>query len=222
MPKGQPPAQERDTDPAQLGERRISVKKEAQLPFLMIGYHIPNLSNPDSYVLEVIAQILSGGKSSRFYKSLVHDRQLVLSADADNSLLSRDPNLFMLTAEPLPGKNTEEVEKELGKEIERLKKEPVGDQELQKAKNQIEASFIYAQDSLFYQAMLLAQYEIAKSWRLIDDYIPSIRKVTPEDIMRVAKQYLAADNRTAGILVPIPPSDTTIPSESSGRGRVIK
>ena len=125
-----------------------------------MGYHVPNLTSPDSYVLEVIAEILSSGKSSRLYKDLVHDKQLVLDVDADNSLLSHDPDLFTLSAEPLPGKDMTEIEKALDKEIERLKTEPVNAHELQKAKNQIEAAFIYGQDSLFYQAMLLAHYEI--------------------------------------------------------------
>jgi zinc protease len=223
VPKGQPPAQEKDKDPPQSGERRIFIKKEAQLPFLLMGYHIPNLSSPDSYVLEVIAEILSGGKSSRFYKDLVHDRQLVLGADADDSILSRDPGLFTLSAQPLPDKDMAEIEKALDQEIERIKKEPVEEQELQKAKNQIEAAFVYGQDSLFYQAMLLAQYEITQSWKAIDDYIPSIRKVTPDDIMRVAKNYLTPDNRTVGILIPLTPKKgQAMPAEGASKGRIIR
>ena len=146
MPKGTAPDQKRDKDGPQLGERKVFVKKEAQLPYLLMGYHVPNLTSPDSYVLEVIAEILSSGKSSRLYKELVHDKQLVLDVDADNSLLSHDPDLFNLSAEPLPGKDVTEVEKTLDKEIERLKTEPVNAHELQKAKNQIEAAFIYGQD----------------------------------------------------------------------------
>ena len=126
IPKGRQPLQERDQDPAQQGERRIYVKKEAQLPYLEMGYHVPNLTVADSYVFEVIAEILSGGKSSRFYKDLVHDKRLVLAADADNPLLSRDPNLFTISAEPLPGKDIAEVEKALDQEIDLLKREPVG------------------------------------------------------------------------------------------------
>lgn len=218
IPKGTTPDQKRDKDGPQLGERKIFVKKEAQLPYLLMGYHVPNLTSPDSYVLEVIAEILSSGKSSRLYKELVHDKQLVLDADADNSLLSHDPDLFAFSAEPLPGKDVTEIEKALDQEIERLKTEPVSAHELQKAKNQIEAAFIYGQDSLFYQAMLLARYEIDLSWRSIDDYLPSIRKVTQEDIMRVAKKYLIPDNRTVGILIPLPlkkeqPSPAGIPAQ---------
>jgi zinc protease len=205
--KGMTPHQDRDKDPPQNGERRIFVKKEAQLPFLIMGYHVPNLSEPDSYVLEVIATILSGGKSSRLYQSLVREKRLVLGADADHSLISRDPSLFTLSAELLPGKDWAEVEKALNHEVERLQREPVGERELEKAKNQLEASFVFGQDSLFYQAMLLAQHEIALNWGAIDDYIPFIRKVTPEDIQRVTKRYLTPDNRTVGVLIPLPPKE---------------
>jgi len=207
IPKGAAPDQARNIDPPQAGERRIFAKREAQLPYIVMGYHVPNLREKDGYILEVIAAILSGGKSSRLYQSLVREKRLVLSADADYSLLSRDPSLFYLSAEALPGKEISEVEKALDQEVERLQNELVGKEELEKAKNQIEASFIFGQDSRFYQAMLLAQHEISMGWRAIDDYIPSIRKVSPEDIQRVAKKYLIPDNRTVGILVPLPPKE---------------
>lgn len=215
IPKGIAPSQERDEDPKQIGERRIFVKKEAQLPYLVMGYHVPNLREPDSYALEVIATLLSAGKSSRLYQSLVREKRLVLSADADHSLLSRDPSLFYLSAELLPGKEVVEVEKALDQEVEGLKKELVGPQELEKAKNQIEASFVFGQDSLFYQAMLLARHEITLTWRAIDDYLPSIRKVSPEDIQRVAKKYLKPDNRTVGVLIPLPPKEGNPPPAGS-------
>lgn len=213
--KGIAPSQERDVDPRQIGERRIFVKKEAQLPYLVMGYHVPNLREPDSYALEVIATLLSAGKSSRLYQSLVREKRLVLSADADHSLLSRDPSLFYLSAELLPGKEVVEVEKALDQEVERLKNELVGAQELEKAKNQMEASFVFGQDSLFYQAMLLARNEITLTWRAIDDYLPSIRKISPEDIQRVAKKYLKPDNRTVGVLIPLPPKEGNPPPAGS-------
>jgi zinc protease len=222
-PKGAMPKQERDKDSPQNGERRIFVKKEAQLPYIVMGYHVPKLSDPDSYVLEVIATILSGGKSSRLYQSLVREKRLVLSADADHSLLSRDPSLFYLSTDLLPGKDAAEVEKALDQEVERLQREPVGERELEKAKNQLEASFVFGQDSIFYQAMLLAQHEITLNWRAIDDYIPSIRKVSSEDIQRVAKRYLIPDNRTVGVLIPLPPKEgKPVPAESSIKERMVR
>jgi zinc protease len=183
------------------------VKREAELPYLLIGYHVPNLTDQDSYVLEVIAALLSQGKSSRLYQNLVWKKKLVLEADAENSLLSKDYNLFYLSAELAPGKEIGEVEHALYDEIQILQKEPVGTRELEKVKNQIEAAFIFSQDSIFYQAMILGQYEIVTGWRTIDDYLPSIQKVTQEDIQRVAKKYLTEDNRTVGILIPLPPQE---------------
>jgi zinc protease len=223
IPKGTAPSQEKDVDPRQAGERRIAVKKEAQLPFLVMSYHVPNLRHPDSYALEVIAAILSGGKSSRFYQSLVREKRLVLDADAEHSLLSRDPGLLYLSAQPLPGKEVGEVERALEQEVERLQKERVGEHELAKAKNQLEASFIYGQDSLFLQAMLLAQHEIAYQWEAIDDYLPSIRRITAEDIQRVARQYLTPDNRTAGVLIPLPPKEGNLPPVGSSlKERIVR
>ena len=223
IPKGEVPDQKRGIDPPQTGERRITVTREAELPYIIIGYHVPNLHHEDSYGLEVIAAILSGGRSSRFYQNLVREKQLALSAEADNALLSKDPHLFTISAQPFPGKEIGEMEKALDQEIERLQKELVGLTELEKAKNQLEAAFIYGQDSLFSQAMVLAQYEIVGSWKMVEDYIPSIRKVTPEDIQRVAKKYLLPGNRTVGILIPIPPREggpaKNIPS---GPGHLIK
>jgi zinc protease len=221
--KGKAPEQTRGIDPPQAGERRIYVTKEAELPYIVMGYHVPNLRQPDSYVLEVVAALLAGGKSSRFYQNLVRDKQLALDADADNSLSSRDPGLFTLTAQPFPGKETAELEKALSLEIERLQKEKVGETELEKAKNQLEAAFIYGQDSFFYQAMVLAVNEIAGSWKTIGDYIPAIRKVSAEDIQRVAEKYLTPKNRTVGILIPLPPKEGGGTKKMpSGKGEIIR
>ena len=158
-------------------------------------------------MLEVIAAILSEGRSSRFSLELVQREQLVLDAEAENSLLSRDPGLFLISAEPMPGRSTSEVEQALDQQITRLGTEPVSERELQKAQNQLEASFISSQDSLFFRAMLLAQHEIAQDWRTVEQYLPSIRLVTPEDIIRVTQQYLNRDNRTVAVLVPLPPKE---------------
>jgi zinc protease len=103
----------------------------------------------------------------------------------------------------MPGKKTEDVEQALYVEIEKLKAEPATDEELQKAKNQIESGFIMGQDSVFFQAMLLGEYESVASWKLLEKYLDGVRAVTKEDVQRVAKEYFIEDNRTVGILVPV-------------------
>ena len=203
----------------QAGERRVTVKREATLSNVVMAYHVPNLTRPDSYVLEVVAGLLSGGKSSRLYQSLVREKRLALGVDADHSLVSRDPSLFLLSAQPLPGTDPGQVEKALDAEVERLQKETVGERELEKAKNQLEAAFILSQDSLFYQAMLLAQHEIAGGWKAVDDYLPSIRKATAEEVRRVTGKYLVPDNRTVGTLIPLPPREGKPLPEGGGGTR---
>jgi zinc protease len=223
IPGREVPNPNRPIDPRQSGERRISVKKEAQLPFVVMGYHVPNLGQPDTYVLEVISALLSGGKSSRLYQRLVQEKQLVLDVDTENSLLSRDPSLFYVYATPLPGKQAAEVEKALEEEIERLQKEPVATRELEKVKNQLESSFIYSQDSLYFQAMLLARYEMVQTWKALDQYLPAIQRVTAEDIQRAVRRYLNPDDRTVGTLIPLPPKEGPAPPAGpGGMDRVVR
>jgi len=190
-------------EPKQLGEKRIVVKQEAELPAIYAGYKVPTIKHPDAYALNVLQGILASGKSSRLYKSLVYEKQIALYAGGDYEDVSADPHLFYVYAGVMPGKSTDEVEKALYAEIDRLKNEPVADEELQKAKNQAEASFVMSQDSVFYQAMLLGQFETIAEWRIYARYLDNIRAVKKEDIQRVAREYFTEDNRTVGILVPV-------------------
>lgn len=203
IPRGAEPPPVRAKEPEQRGERRVVLKKEAELPFVYAAYHVPNLTHPDSYALDVLEAILSGGKSARLYRSLVYEKQLALFAGGNYFRVSADPNLFYFYASVMPGRTAEEVEKALYEEIEKLKVELISDRELQKAKNQLEAGFLFSQDSIFALARELAQYEVVAGWKLWEAYLPGIRAVTKEDILRVARTYLTEDNRTVGILVPL-------------------
>jgi zinc protease len=190
-------------EPPQVGERRVSVRKEAELPLLFVVYHAPNLTHPDSFALQVLAYILGGGESARFHQKVVYEKQLASYAGADYNPVHVDPFLFGFSAGPLPGKTAEEIEQALYAEVERVQREPVTDRELQKAKNQIEAEFIFAQDSVHQLAEMLGRYESVASWKLLDGFLEGVSKVTAADVQRVAQKYLVADNRTAAILIPM-------------------
>ena len=192
-------------EPPQIGERRIYVRKEAELPIYFAVHHVPNLTQPDSFALQVLAYILGGGESSRFYLKAVYEKQLASYAGADYNPVHVDPYLFGFSAGPLPGKTVEEVEQVLYAEIERLVKESIPDRELQKAKNQIESEFIFSQDSVHTLAGLLGRYEAVASWKLLDGFLEGVRKVTAADVQRVAKQYITQENRTVAILIPTKP-----------------
>ncbi|HTN72817.1 MAG TPA: pitrilysin family protein, partial [Methylomirabilota bacterium] len=202
IPRGPEPPKVRAEEPLQKGERRVVFKREAELPFVMMFYHAPNLKSPDNFALDLLTVVLAGGRSSRLYHDLVYEKRAARSVDASYSSVSVDPGGFTVMAQLMPGKEPPEVEHEVDAMLDKIKSELISDRELQKAKNQIESSFIYAQDSIFGQAMKIGYYEATGDWRQMDRYIEGIRRVTREDIRRVAKQYLDADRRTVGVLLP--------------------
>ncbi|MBE9537323.1 MAG: insulinase family protein [Proteobacteria bacterium] len=204
IPAGSTPPAMTIKEPEQLGERRVWVKKEAQLPFIFAGYKVPNLGHPDEYPLQMLENILSAGKSSRLYKSLVYEKQSALYAGGSYDGLSKDPGLFYFYAGVKPGVKTEDVEEGIYLELEKIKESGVSNLELQKAKNQLEASFITSQDSIFYQAMQIGRLDAAGvDYHYLEQYLDNIRKVTKEDVVAAAKKYFVADRRTVGILVPL-------------------
>ena len=202
IPRGAEPPKVRAEEPPQRGERRVILKKEAELPFIVMFYHAPNLKSPDNYALDVLSVVLAGGRSSRLYHPLVYQKRIVRSIDADYGSVSIDPTGFSVTAQLMPGKEPAAIEREIDNVLQKVKSELISERELQKAKNQIEAAFVFAQDSIFGQAMKIGYYEIAGGWRQMDSYLDGIRKVTREDVRRVAKQYLDRDRRTVGVLIP--------------------
>ena len=206
IPRGPAPPAVTAVEPPQIGERRVIVRKAgAQLPIVSIAYHVPNHASPDAPALELLSTILSEGRASRLYRKLVYEKRMALGAGGDYSYASVDPNLFWFYATPLPGHTVEALERALLDEIEVLKSEPVPDEELARAKNQIEASFVWRQDSVHSRASGLVRFEMLGSWRLLDRFVPMIRAVTAADIQRVARAYFPSDRKNVGVLLPAEP-----------------
>jgi zinc protease len=206
IPRGPEPKPVLTMEGEQRGERRFLLKREAQVPFVMMGFRVPNFSSEDSYALDILESILSRGKSSRLYQSLVYDQKLAIAVGAEYSLMQTDPGLFYFYSLVSPGQKIEQVEEALDREIRRLQNEPPTDQELQRAKNQVEAMHVFEQDSNFRHAMLLGQAEsIGAGWRKVEQFLERIAAVTAKDVQRVARQYLIEDARTVGTLIPVPP-----------------
>ncbi len=204
IPKGPEPPQAVPPEPAQLGERRTIVKREAQLPFVFIAFHTPNYKSPDTYALAVLSSILSSGKSSRLYRSLVYQQQIALDAGGHYEGLTTDPELFYIYATARPQTSPDDLEEALNDEISRVQSEPISDQELKKAKNQIEAEFILGSDSNFFRAMRIGSAEtVGAGHDYVTRFVENIRKVTAQDVMRVAQKYLVEDQRSVGTLLPI-------------------
>jgi predicted Zn-dependent peptidase len=188
-------------EPLQTGERRVEVSFSAR-PQLAIGYHKPTLPSFDDYVFDVIESILSQGRTSRLYKSIVEIKGLAESVQAANGLPGvRYPNLFAIFATPRAPSTSAELEHAIYQEIEKLKLEAVSSQEIEKTKNQLKADFIRGLASNSGLASKLSYYEIlAGDYHYLVNHINIIEKITPDDIMRVANKYLTKENRTVATL----------------------
>jgi zinc protease len=104
----------------------------------------------------------------------------------------------------MPGQTPETLEQALLDEMEQLRSEPVAAEELARARNQVEASFVFQQDSVYRRAALLARFEMIGGYRLLDAYVDRIRAVTAADVQRVARMYFPADRKNVGVLLPLP------------------
>ncbi|EEF80616.1 Peptidase M16 inactive domain family [Methylophaga thiooxydans DMS010] len=195
----------------QKGIREIKVKAPAELPYLMMGWKIPVVATAsesnawEPYALEVMAGILDGGNSARFAKELVREQQVATSVGAGNSLFSRLKDLFVVAGTPANGKTVDELKSAVIEQIERIKNEPVTQQELDRVKAQVVAEAVYERDSVFYQAMQIGMLEtIGLDWKLSDQYVENINAVTAEQIQAVAKKFFIDDKLTTAELVPLP------------------
>ena len=205
-----PPMRIKEPDPR--GERRVAVERPARLPYVALQYGAPNLHDPDAPALEMLESVLSNGKSSRLYQHLVREQRLALDVSASYARTAIDDKTFTLSGQPQQGVSAEQLEKALLAEIEALQKAPPSADELTRARAQVEAAFVFAQDSMFYRGLLLGTYEVSGGWRQVDDYLPQIAKVTPQQVQEVAKKYLTTVNRSVGVLVPLP-TDEAAPLE---------
>ncbi len=189
-------------EPPQMGERRIQYIADSN-PQLYIGYHKPTLPSFDDYAFDIIDTILSRGRTSRLFKSLVTEKGIATKADTANGLPgARYPNLFAIFATPRHPFTVKNLEEAIYEELDRLKNKPVDEREIAKAKNQLKADFLRGLSSNSGLASTLSYYEvIAGDYRYITDHIKYIEKITAQDIMTVAKKYLNAENRTVAELV---------------------
>jgi len=203
-------------DPPQPGERRVTIRKPAGAPLLRMAFHAPAATDPDSVPLMVTEAILSGGqpmglgggssmgRSSRLYRALVASG-LARGAGSDMSL-SLDPYLFQIAATGLPDSDLSAIEAVILQEIDRLRTEPVGGEELTRAIRQLEAQFVYSAEGVTNQAYWLGHWQIVDSWQRALSLPEAIRAVTAEDVQRVARRFLDPAFATTGWLIPTQPA----------------
>lgn len=197
LAKGPAPPRVVTVEPAQEGERRVVVESPAQ-PFLMIAYKRPDQRHADDPVFDVLAALLSSGRTGLLYKELVRDKKIALAAGAAAAIPSaKFPSLFLLYSVPNRGRTVEENERAIYEILDRLKREPVEEAALARVKTKIRAGLIRQLASNSGLAQQLAFYHVNYGdWRMLFRGIDIIDKVTAEDVQRVAREYLKPATRT--------------------------
>jgi zinc protease len=202
IPTHAPPPPVTTVEPEQIGERRLVVHKPAELPLLMIGYHVPKTNDPDFYALNILRTVLFQGESSRMYQRLVDKDQLAL--DVSSSVQpSFDPTLAIIVAQPKQGVDPASCEKAIYEELDKAKSAAISDQELEKAKNIRLVEFYHQMRTINGRANTIGTYEVYfGDYAKLFDAAKNYSTVTKDDVQRVAKKYFGANNRTVATLIP--------------------
>ncbi|MCF6331506.1 MAG: insulinase family protein [Sulfurimonas sp.] len=193
-------------EPEQDGAKRININRDSQVEIVAIAFHIPNFQHVDQVALSAISEILYSGKSSRLYKILVNEKHMVNQIYAYN-MQNIDPGLFIFLATCNPDVKAEDVEKELIKQIELLKKEDVTQAELDKVKINTKADFIYSLESSSSIASLFGGYFVRGDLTPLKTYEEDINNLTSQKIKEAAKKYFNFDKSTTLILKKINKKD---------------
>jgi zinc protease len=189
-------------EPPQTRERRVQLEESWPLPAVVVAHHITFDGHPDSYPLHLASKVLSDGESSRIYRSLVYEKQLALAAFGGGNIIE-DPNLFFAVAIVQPGQKPEAAVDALIAELDRLKREPVSEAELQQAKNQFARDYILDRESNRGKASQLGHAAVIHNdIKTADGEIDIFMNSTAADIQRVAQTYFKPENRLVLTIMP--------------------
>jgi len=198
-------------EPNQEGEKRVAVAYDAE-PRMAIGWHMRAGGGVDQEIFDVISDLLTRGRTSRLYKSLVEEKQMVTSISA-RSFFTRFPDVFTIFVTPKSDYSIDEVERAIYGEIDRLRNEGPTDWELQRVKNQLEADYVRSLRSNRGLAFRLSNMQATVGdWSYLQTLKEKRVSVGADDVKRVLSEYFTEDNRTVAYLVK---PDEEIPAESS-------
>lgn len=201
LPARPAPAPVETVEPPQIGERRVTIEERSQ-PLFIMGYHKGNIAHPDDVVFDVIADVMSRGRTSRLYKRLVEQDQIAVQASGFVGYPgNKYPNLMLFYGAPSPGHTAEACLDVIQEEVARLKTEPVAAEELAKAKSRARADLVRQLGSNSGLAIQLATTQVLTGdWRTLFQRLDALEAVTAEDVMRVAKTTFNPNNRTVALV----------------------
>lgn len=197
MKAGTTPPLVRTIEPPQVGEKRAKVASPSQ-PLMVMGFKRPDQYSPDAAAIDVLTEILSGGRTGIMYKEMVRDKQIALAAESIPAYPgSKYPSLFLFFVVPSPGKTLDENEKAIYEIIERVRTQSVDEASLKRVKTKLRAGLIEGLDSNTDLAETLSTYQASYGdWRKVFTELDDYNKVTAADVQRVAKEYLVETSRT--------------------------
>jgi len=191
-------------EPSQPGERRVTIKFDAQ-PHAVVGFHIPAYPDPDQVVSYAMAHLLGSGTTSRLYKALVEKKKVATAVDTGQDYPGeRYPSLFIISAATRYPRTNDEVIKTIEEELERLKKEPIADWEMEKIRSAVEVGILDTLQTNGGMASTLAYNQtVFKDWRYLLRFQKQIHDMTSQDLQNFARKYFTNENRTVGVMEPI-------------------
>ncbi len=209
VPGGPKPEDMTTVEPKQFAEKTVTIREQTQ-PFYIEGYHRPNYRNPDDAVYDAIQDIMSNGRVSRLYRSLVEKQQIAAEAQGFSPYPGEKyPSLFAFYAVPLPGHTPAEMREAIHKEIDKLKTTDVTDAELAMFKTRTRADLLRGLADNQGLASALAEYQTRYGdWRELFLQLNAVDKVTKADIRRVANKIFVASNRTSAEIDTAAPTAT--------------
>ena len=197
-----PPPSVTTIEPEQMGERRLVVRKAAELPLLQIAYHVPQTNNPDFYALNILRTVLVQGESSRMYQRLIDTDQIALDVGISLSP-AFDPTILKISVQPKQGVDPQKCEAAVYEELDKVKKGSISDKELEKAKNIRLVEFYQQMRTINGRANAIGTYEVFfGDYHKLFNAAKNYSAVTKEDVQRVAQKYFGANNRTVATLIP--------------------
>lgn len=204
----------RTKEPPQQAMRTILIHDHSQ-PLYVEGYHRPDYHDPDDAVYDVLADLLSKGRTSRLYRSLVRDKRIAIAAQGGSFPGNKYPSLFFFFAAPSQGHTAADMAGPIHEEIEMLKTQDVTDDELQSIKTRAKADLIRGLGNDQGLAFQLGEYQaLYGDWRQLFREIDEIEKVTKADIRRVANKTFREENRTvASMETEEPKAESSAPAK---------
>jgi zinc protease len=208
-----------EVEPVQKAEKRVKFYDNVQLPGVILAYHTPKQGTHDYYAIQMLTQLMSTGKSSRFTKEVVDKQEKAVQAAAFD-LGNEEPGLAIMLGIANMGISAEDLEKSMLAEIEKLKKDGISDEEYSKLQNQSETDFIEQNQKVLGVASNLATYyTFGGNADLINTELERYKKVTKDDIKRVANKYFTKENRLVVYYLPKSEENKAQESANNPKGK---